>query len=105
MERLVLHLHDDVLTAFRLTEDVVYQRTVSVRDAKLFLVEILHIDYMVLVLQKGIQEGNKHWLRHFLAEDALETDVRKRIDELSHNRIAFDNCCKDSNFILNCQIF
>lgn len=35
-------------------------------------------------LQQVVEEVDDEWLRDFLSEDALETDVGEGVDELSH---------------------
>lgn len=94
----VLHFDNDFLAAFRLTENVVDGRAVAVIDGWLLLVEELQIGDGALTLKQRIQEVKQVRLGEILTEDDLETDVRERINELSHNRIAFNCSCKDRAF-------
>ena len=81
----VLHLHDELLTAFRRAVHIINAATVAHFFRQHFLVKKMNVGNMLLSDQKVIKEIDKQVLVDFLSENHLEPHIGERIDELCHN--------------------
>ena len=80
----VLHLHDELFVVFIRAIHIVNQSAVFLKYRKQFLIQEFDVLHLPLSVQQGVEEVNQQILVDFLPEDALETHIRKRINELSH---------------------
>ena len=80
----VLHLDNDLLARVRLAIHIVDGRAVTVVLCRLLLVEQLQTGDVTLPFQQVVQKVLQQGLGELLTEDALEADISKRIDKLSH---------------------
>ena len=83
----VLHLHDDVLAAVGLAEDVVNQRAAVLELCGLLFVEERYLLDDALAFEQIVQEIQQEGAGQLLAEDALETYIGKRVDIFAHYNV------------------